>query len=81
MKRLLTYTLITGIILFYLDRLYTQPPAKIEYRYLPRTWEHQLEDNAYAKDELFQQMFDAETGNVWLQAYQDKKLQDSVRKP
>ena len=74
MKLLLVALLITGIILFYMNRTYTQSPAQIEYRYLPRNWMQQLDDNAYAKDEIFSQMYDAETGNVWLQAYQGKKL-------
>ena len=74
MKTLLTFLLITGIVLFYYDRTHTPPPAKIEYRYLPRTWMQQLDDNAFTKDEIFSQMYDKETGNVWLQAYQGKKL-------
>lgn len=74
MKQLLIFTLIVGILLFYLDRLYTPLPKKIEYRYLPRTWEHQLQDNAFSKQEIFKQMYDAESGNVWLQSYQNKKL-------
>ena len=74
MKRLLTYTLIIDIALFYLDRLYKPTPSRIEYRYLPRTWNQQLDDNAFAKQEIFKQMYDTDTGNVWLQAYQTKKL-------
>lgn len=74
MIKLLIFTLALGLTLLYIDRTFTPKPAKVEYRYLPRTWNQQLDDNAYAKDEIFQQMIDADTGNVWLQAYQNKKL-------
>jgi DNA-binding GntR family transcriptional regulator len=74
MKTVLLFLLITGIVLFYYDRTHTPPPVKIEYRYIPRNWIQQLEDNAFSKDEIFQQMYDSESGNVWLQAYQGKKL-------
>ena len=74
MRILLLATLLTGIILYVIERLYTPPPKKVEYRYLPRTWNMQLEDNAYSKNEIFKQMYDSKTGNVWLQAYQDEKL-------
>lgn len=74
MRAILLTTLTIGILLYIIDRLYTPPPAKVEYRYLPRTWNMQLEDNAYAKNEIFKQMIDAKSGNVWLQAYQTKKL-------
>lgn len=74
MRSLLVLILITGILLYYYDRTHTPPPVNIEYRYLPRTWQQQLDDNSYAKDEIFKQMYDPETGNVWLQAYQNKIL-------
>jgi hypothetical protein len=74
MRYLLLLLLVVGIILFFYDRMHIPPPKTIEYRYLPRTWMQQLEDNAYAKDEIFDQIYDKETGNVWLQAHQGKKL-------
>ena len=74
MRTLLFFTLLLGVLLYVIDRLYTPPPQTVEYRYLPRTWNMQLEDNAYSKNEIFKQMVDAESGNVWLQAYQTKKL-------
>ena len=74
MIRLLYITLIIGILLYYFDRKFKPLPAVVEYRYLPRTWDMQIDDNAFTKGEIFTQMIDAETGNVWLQAYQNKKL-------
>ena len=74
MKLILSLLLVVGIFLFFIDRALTCPPSTIEYRYLPRTWNEQLEDNAYSKRDLFKTMYDSETGNIWLQSYQNKKL-------
>tara|TARA_B110000977_G_scaffold8942_2_gene11864 strand:+ start:2929 stop:3156 length:228 start_codon:yes stop_codon:yes gene_type:complete len=74
MRLLLIFLLITGIVLFYYDRTHTPPPKKVEYRYLPRNWMQQVDDNAFVKDEIFKEIYDADTGNVWLEAYQGKKL-------
>ena len=74
MRYLVVLTLAVSIILFIYDRSYTEKPQKIQYRYLPRTWYHQIKDDALTKDEVISQMYDEVNGNVWLQMYQAGKL-------
>lgn len=74
MKTIFVALLLVGIFTYYLNMTYTPSAKEVEYRYLPRTWQHQLDDNAFSKKEIFKQMYDSETGNVWLQAYQNQKL-------
>ena len=62
---LFTALLITGIILVFLDHKMTCPPNKVEYRYLPRTLNHYMEDSAFSTDDVVKTMTD-DKGNVWL---------------
>ena len=61
-----TALLITGILLVFLNNKLTCPPNEVEYRYLPRTLNHQLEDAAFSTNDAIKTMTDKE-GNVWLQ--------------
>lgn len=61
-----TALLITGIVLVYLDRKLTCPPNKVEYRYLPRTMSHYMEDAAFSSQDVMKTMED-KSGNVWLE--------------
>ena len=68
-----TALLITGIILIFLDKKLTCPENKVEYRYLPRTFNHFMEDAAFSTDDVVQTMTD-KTGNVWLNINKEKEL-------
>jgi len=61
-----TALLITGILLIFLNNKLSCPPNKIEYRYLPRTLNHQMEDSAFSTQDVIKTMSD-DNGNVWLQ--------------
>lgn len=62
---ILSILLITGILLIFLNSKLTCPPNKIEYRYLPRTLNHLMEDSAFSTEDVIKTMTD-EQGNVWL---------------
>ena len=62
---IITALLITGILLIFLNNKLTCPPNKIEYRYLPRTLNHQMEDSAFSTQDVIKTMTD-DRGNVWL---------------
>ena len=62
---ILSALLITGILIIFLNSKLTCPPNKIEYRYLPRTLNHQIEDAAFSTQDVIKTMTD-EKGNVWL---------------
>ena len=64
-----TALLITGILLVFLNNKLTCPPNKIEYRYLPRTLNHQMEDSAFSTQDVIKTMTD-DRGNAWLK-YKD----------
>ena len=61
-----TALLITGIILVFLNNKLTCPPNEIQYRYLPRTLNHQMEDSAFSTDDAIKTMTDG-NGNIWLE--------------
>ena len=60
-----TALLITGILLIFLNNKLTCPPNTVEYRYLPRTIDHQIQDASFSTDDVIQTMTD-DKGNVWL---------------
>ena len=60
-----TALLITGILLIFLNNKLTCPPNKVEYRYLPRTINHQMGDAAFSTNDVIKTMTD-NNGNVWL---------------
>ena len=64
-----TALLITGILLIFLNNKLTCPPNKVEYRYLPRTLNHQMEDSAFSMQDVIKTMTD-DRGNMWLK-YKD----------
>lgn len=64
--------LITGIILIYLDKKLEKPEKEIEYRYLPRTLNHYMEDAAFSTDDILQTMQD-DSGNIWLKMNKELK--------
>ena len=64
-----TALLITGILLIFFNNKMTCPPNKIEYRYLPRTLNHQMEDSAFSTQDVIKTMTDGK-GNMWLK-YKD----------
>ena len=72
LKNLFIFVLATGIILFFLSMSMACPPNRVEYRYLPRTLDHQMKDAAF-EDELFEQMFDGE--DIWYRSFKNQKLQ------
>ena len=72
-----TALLITGILLIFLNNKLTCPPSKVEYRYLPRTLNHQMEDSAFSTQDVIKTMTDS-SGNVWLQYRNDKTHSDVV---
>ena len=72
-----TALLITGILLIFLNNKLECPPNKIEYRYLPRTLNHQMEDSAFSTQDVIKTMTDS-SGNVWLQYRNDKTHSDVV---
>jgi len=57
--------LVTGIVLIFLNKKLTCPENRVEYRYLPRTLSHQMEDASFSTDDAIQTMTD-DSGNVWL---------------
>jgi hypothetical protein len=57
--------LIAGILIIFLNNRLTCPPNKVEYRYLPRTLSHQMEDAAFSTEDMIKTMTD-DNGNVWL---------------
>lgn len=62
MRNLLIVAMALGVVLLFLSRAIRCPPSAIEYRYLPRTLDHQMKDAAF-EGELFEQMFDGE--DIW----------------
>jgi len=64
-----TALLITGILLIFLNNKLTCPPNQIQYRYLPRTLNHQMEDSAFSTQDVIKTMTD-DKGNMWLK-YKD----------
>ena len=60
-----TALLITGILLVFLNNKLTCPPNAVEYRYLPRTFNHQMKDAAFSTNDVIKTMVD-EQGNAWL---------------
>ena len=78
MRKFLFLMLMFGILMLYISRMQLAPPARVEYRYIPRTMDSFYEDAALNVSDLFKTMHDPDTGNVWLQAYTDQKLQSTV---
>ena len=60
-----TALLITGILILFLNNKLTCPRNKVEYRYLPRTLNHQMEDAAFSTNDVIKTMTDNK-GNMWL---------------
>ena len=71
MRNLLIIGIALGVILLFLSRAVRCPPNIVEYRYLPRTLDHQMKDAAF-EDELFEQMFDGE--DIWYRSSVDQKI-------
>lgn len=71
MRTLILLALVAGIIIFFMSRALSCPPSKVEYRYLPRTLDHQMKDAAF-EDELFEKMFDGE--DIWYRSTLDQKI-------
>ena len=71
MRSVILIGIAVGIIMIFLSRAITCPPNKVEYRYLPRTLDHQMKDAAF-EDDLFDQMFDGE--DIWYRSSVDKKV-------
>lgn len=71
MRNILLVGVATGVILIFLSRAMTCPPNKIEYRYMPRTLDHQMKDAAF-EGEMFEKMFDGE--DVWYRSTVDQKI-------
>jgi len=61
---LLSFIGIVAIIIGYINQLHVCPPAQVEYRYIPRTFEDEQNDPVKVS-KLFKNMF--EEPSVWLQ--------------
>ena len=57
---LLSFIGIVSIVIGYINQIKTCPPAKVEYRYIPRTFEDEQNDPVKVT-QLFKNMFDAWT--------------------
>ena len=69
MKSIVVLLFLTGIVLLiigYINQIKKCPPPKIEYRYIPRTFEEQ-EDNPVRVSQLFSQMF--EEPSTWIAGF------------
>ena len=71
MRNLLIIGIALGVVLLFLSRAIRCAPNTVEYRYLPRTLDHQMKDAAF-EDELFEQMFDGE--DIWYRSSVDQKI-------
>jgi hypothetical protein len=75
---ILVLMLFTGIIIVVVAQYLQCPPAKVEYRYIPRNLEQQLKDNNFDKD-MFRTVFG--DGDVWLESVQDSKINNNSYMP
>ena len=69
MKSLVMLLLFAGILMVtvgYVNQLQTCPPPKVEYRYVPRTFE-QEQNNPVKVSQLFNDMF--EEPSVWVSGF------------
>ena len=57
--KILILVVMLSVGLFMLSKNLSCPPAKVEYRYLPRTLDHLMKDSAFDGD-LFEEMYDGE---------------------
>lgn len=57
--KILILVVMLSVGLFMISKNLSCPPAKVEYRYLPRTLDHLMKDAAF-DGELFEEMHDGE---------------------
>lgn len=76
MQKLFLFLIYFGILALIVSFNSFIPPPIVEYRYLPRTFLHQIQDNSTIKQDIFKTMFD--DNHLWLQQYADTKLQSSA---
>ena len=72
MNNLITVIVAVGVILLFMSKALSCPPSTIEYRYLPRTLDHLIDDNSVLKYKLYETVFDKE--DIWYRSIVSQKL-------
>ena len=74
---LATFVGIVAVIIGYINQIQTCPPPKVEYRYIPRTFEDEQNDPVKVS-KIFKNMF--ETPTPWLSGYRVGYIRPNIFK-
>ena len=74
---LLSFVGIVAIIIGYINQIKTCPPSKVEYRYIPRTFEDEQNDPVKVT-KLFRDMF--EEPSVWVAGFRQGYIKPNIFK-
>lgn len=72
MYNLIVLLIAVAFILLFLSKALSCPPPRIEYRYLPRTLNHLIDDNSVLQEQLLETVFEDE--DVWYRSLVKQKL-------
>ena len=75
MVKLSLILILLALLLVFMSRSMSCPPNTVEYRYLPRTLDHYLEDIA-TSEELYDKVFDGE--DIWYRSITKQKMKDNT---
>ena len=69
--------LFAGIIMVVVAQTSTCPPAKVEYRYVPRNLDQLMDDQNFDQ-EMFKTVF-GDKDDVWLESINNTKIGDKLK--